>query len=152
MTKCAPVLCLLALSSCFAPRGFRQERFVYNVNGHMHNMRLLVPRGFDRTRLERDSAGNTARFYYYRNDMVFYAAHLTDTAKQYQPIDYSRNLPLPHNRSGWIFKGMNPDERYWREIRVANYKFGYINVPRSREREFDEALNRASLQNLEGYR
>lgn len=152
MIKFTPLLLLVLLSSCFLLRDLKRERFTYNANGQVHSIALQVPRGFDREKLERDSAGNTARLYFYSNGTVFYAAHLVDTAKQYQFIDYTQNIPLPHKRGGWIYKGMDSTERYWREIRLANYKFGYINVPRSREGDFDEALNWVSLQPLDGVR
>lgn len=146
MIKSTLCLCLVFLSSCFFFRDLKQERFVYNADGRSHVLHIRVPRGFDREKLERDSAGNTAQFFYYSNGTVFYTAHMADTSKPLQPIDYTRNIPLPHKSGGWIYKGMNPDERYWREIRLANYKFGYLNVPRSLEWDFDEALNFNSLQ------
>lgn len=146
MIKSTPLLCLVVLSSCFLLKDLKQERFVYNADGRAHVLHIRVPRGFDREKLERDSAGNTVQYYYYSNGTVFYAAFMVDTSKQLQPIDYTQNIPLPHKDGGWIYKGMNDDERYWREIRLANYKFGYVNVPRSLEGDFDEALNFNSLQ------
>lgn len=146
MIKSTPFLCLVLLSSCFLFRDLKGERFTYNANGQVHSLPIRVPRGFDREKLERDSAGNTTQFFYYSNGTVFYTAHVVDTAKQLQVIDYARNIPLPHKDGGWIFKGMDSNERYWREIRLANYKFGYTNVPRSLEHDFDEALNYNSLQ------
>jgi hypothetical protein len=146
MIKSTPFLFLVTLSSCFLLRDLRQERFTYNANGQVQSLPIRVPRGFDRAKLERDSAGNTAQFFYYSNGTVFYTAHMVDTAKQLQYIDYTRNIPLPHKEGGWIYKGMDSTERYWREIRLAHYKFGYIHVPASLEYHFDEALNHNSLQ------
>lgn len=146
MIKSTPLLCLVVLSSCFLLKDLKQERFVYNADGRPHAIHIRVPRGFDREKLERDSAGNTVQYYYYSNGTVFYTAHMVDTSIQLQPIDYTRNIALPHKDGGWIYKGMHDDERYWREIRMANYKFGYVNVPRSLEWDFDEALNFNSLQ------
>jgi hypothetical protein len=146
MIKSTLFLFLVFLSSCFLFRDLKRERFAYNANGRPHVLHTRVPRGFDREKLERDSAGNTAKFYYYSNGTVFYTAHMVDTSKQLQYIDYTRNIPLQHKDGGWIYKGMDSTERYWREIRLANYKFGYINVPGSQEYDFDEALNYNSLQ------
>lgn len=146
MIKSIPFFFLVLLSSCFLLKDLKPERFTYNANGQLYSMPTRVPRGFDREKLERDSAGNTAKFYYYSNGTVFYTAYMADTSKQLQYIDYTANIPLPHKDGGWIYKGMDSSERYWREIRLANYKFGYINVPRSLEYNFDEALNFNSLQ------
>jgi hypothetical protein len=146
MVKFTPLLLLVLLSSCFLLRDLKRERFTYNVNGQVRTLHLQVPRGFDREKVEVDSAGNTAKFYNYSNGTVYYVAHMVDTARQYQYINYGKNMPLEHINGGWIYKGMDSTERYWREIRVGAYKFGYTNVPRSREGDFDEALNWTSLQ------
>jgi hypothetical protein len=146
MIKFTPLLLLLLLSSCFLLRDLKRERFTYNANGQVGTMVLQVPRGFDREKVEVDSVGNTVKFFHYSNGTVFYAAHLVDTAKQYQYINYGRNIPLEHIKGGWIYKGMDSTERYWREIRVGPYKYGYIAVPKSHEGDFDEALNWNSLQ------
>ena len=145
MIRSTPLFCLFCLSSCFLFKDLKREQFTYNANGQARTLHLQVPRGFHRHRDEVDSAGNSARLYYYSNGNVFYAAYLADTAKQYQAIDYSRNLPLQHIKGGWIFKGMDSSGRYWREIRVGACKFGYTGVPPSREGDFDEALNWVSL-------
>lgn len=146
MVKSTLLFCLFLLSSCFLFKDLKQDRLTYNANGQVQTMHLKVPRGFHRHHNEVDSAGNTARRYYYSNGTVFYAAYLADTAKQYQSIDYSRNIPLQHIKGGWIFKGIDSTGRYWREIRVGACKFGYTGVLPSREGDFDEALNWMSLQ------
>src|SRR5688572_27042439 len=105
--KFTPLLLLVLLSSCFLLRDLKRERFTYNANGQGRTMLLQVPRGFDREKVETDSAGNTALVYYYSNGTVFYAAYLVDTTKQYQYIDYARNIPLEHIKGGWIYKGMD---------------------------------------------
>jgi hypothetical protein len=145
MFRSTPLFCLLVLSSCFLQKDLKRREFTYNANGQEQTMHLKVPRGFFHHKDEVDSAGNTARLYYYSNGTVFYAAYLTDTAKQYQLIDYSRNLPLQHIKGGWIFKGMDSTGRYWREIRVGACKLGSPGVSPSREGDFDEALNWVSL-------
>jgi hypothetical protein len=145
MFRSAPLFCLFCLSSCFLFKDLKREQFTYNNNGQTHSLPLKVPKGYRSEKLEVDSAGNTARFFYYKGGTVFYAAHLVDTARQYQSIDYSRNIPLQHIKGGWIFKGMDSTGRYWREIRVGTCKFGYSGVPPSREGDFDEALNWSSL-------
>jgi hypothetical protein len=146
MIRSAPLLFLFVFSSCFLFKDLKADRFTYNADGQAYSIKTRVPRGFDREKLERDSAGNTVKFYYYSNGTVFYSAYMADTSKQLQYIDYTRHIPLPHKDGGWIYKGMDSTERYWREIRLANYKFGYVNVPRSLEWDYDEALNYNSLQ------
>ena len=149
MTRILPIVCLLFCSSCFLLRDIKRDSFSYNANGQARTIPLFVPKGFSRERVEADSAGNTVKYYSYGNGTVFYAAYVTDTSKQYQYINYEKNLPLEHIRGGLIFKGLDSTNRYWREIRLRTYKFGYKNVSRSQEGDFDEALNKISLQDLQ---
>ena len=146
MVKFTPLLLLVLLSSCFLLRDLKRERFTYNANGQARTLVVQVPRGFDREKLEVDSAGNTTKFYNYSNGTVYYVAHLVDTARQLQFINYGINMPLEHINGGWIYKGQDSTGRYWREIRVGPYKYGYRAVPRLQEGDFDEALNWSSLQ------
>jgi len=148
MTKTyAPfLLLLLGLSACiFRKEKYKTSRFTYTRNGQAVSIPLVVPKGFQRQ--ERvDTAGVSLQTFYYPNGAMLYAAFLQDTLMELQPFD--KRLHQPHTRraGGLVYKGQDAEERFYREIRQGNLRFGYRLVPRSAELQFDSATNFASLQ------
>jgi len=135
---------LLIVASC-TPYHFTVKPFHYRVNDATYTIPLQVPKGYSSEKTMTDSAGNPVQVYYYKDGSFLYAAHISDSAT-YQPIDTSRNVPLPHPSGGWIYKGIKENGLFWREIRLNNgLVYGYRNVPKSNEMEFDRAVDFSSL-------
>ncbi len=138
---------LISLSSCYLITGYKKRSFTYS-NGpeQSHTLKLQVPRGYLDEKTTTDSTGNKEQVYRYINGMVFYVAYTPDTLKEFHPIEESRHVPLPHAQGGWIFKGVEKNNLFWREIRQDSLRFGYRYVPSELEAKFDAALNFNSLQ------
>lgn len=140
------LLPLLLLSACFLRRkDYRATQFTYTQNGQAYSVPLVVPKGFQRQ--ERvDTAGVTFHAFYYPYGAVLYAAFLQDTMTELQGFDKRMHQPRNHYPNGFVYKGQDADERFYREIRQGNLRFGYRLVPGAVELLFDSATNFASLQ------
>jgi hypothetical protein len=132
------------LCSCFlqGPH-FRQASFHYTENNIQQQIPLELPKDHTSEKTVTDSAGNTSTTYRY-GKALFYVAYVQDTLQAMQPIDTSMNIPRIHPLGGLIYKGMNEDGTFWREIRRQHLRFGYQNVPRASEYLFDSVTNYAS--------
>lgn len=132
----------LVCPSCFLFSDFRRSSFSYSKNGSSYTTSLVVPKGYKRTDRQVDSAGNLVNYFYYPGEAVLYFAVLTDTSKQYQPINYSANIPRElYNAT--FYKGSDSSFRYWRENRFDHFRAGYRNV--EDDAVFDSSLNYFSL-------
>jgi hypothetical protein len=140
------LLPLLLLSACFLRRKeYQATQFTYTRNGQVYSIPLVVPKGFQRQ--ERvDTAGVTLHTFYYPYGAMLYAAYLQDTMIELQPFDKRLHQPRSDYPSAFIYKGQDADERFYREIRQGNLRFGYRLVPRATELLFDSATNYAALQ------
>lgn len=136
---------LFILPACFLRKDFRASQFTFDANGQSQTVPLIVPRGF--TKQERtDTAGIALQTFYYPGGPVFYVAHLKDTSFQLQTIDERLHQPRVHFLGGRVFKGMDKDELFYREIQQGNLRFGYRLVPKAVELHFDSATNFAAMQ------
>src|SRR5215217_882287 len=132
----------VSLSSCFLFPKYRRTNFTYTEGGHSYFIPIVVPKGYVRERTEVDSSGNTILSYFYDSKASFYVAYLVDTATNLQPIIEEENIPRVAITTGaFIYKGMDADMLYWREIRKDNLRVGYRSVPRELESRFDSATN-----------
>ena len=139
---------LMIVTSCSLFKNFKTIPFHYSANDKRYTVPVQVPKGYSREKTTVDSAGNEVQFYYYANGSFIYVAHVTDSA-MYQPIDTSRNIPLPHPSGGLIYKGLKSNGLFWREIRLNNgLIYGYKDVPQQNELEFDRALDFSSLEKV----
>ena len=135
----------IVLVSCFLFKDYKKTNFVHNRNGQPATMQLLVPRGY--IKQERiDTAGISLQTFYYPGGALLYAAYLTDTTYELQPLKKAIHQPLFHRLGGLVYKGQAENELFFREIRQGNYRFGYRDVPSINEDYFDSATNYASLQ------
>lgn len=133
------------LSSCFLRRDYRASRFNFEREGQTVSIPLIVPKGFQRQ--ERvDTAGISLQTFYYPNGAILYSAYLKDSAMQLQSINEKVHQPRVHFLGGQVYKGVDGNELFYREIRQGNLRFGYRLVPPSVELQFDSATNYASLQ------
>ncbi len=140
------LLLLLACQSCFLFPKFRKDQINFTENGLQKNYRVVVPKGYNQKEKITGATGNQEIYYHYPGGAVLYFAHVTDTAYQYQPINYQVNMPkeLYH---ALFYKGIDSTySYYWRENRVGDYKIGYIKAAAGDEWRFDSALNYFSLR------
>ena len=136
----------VVMASCSLFKSYTTRSFHYKAKDKTYTVLLQVPKGYTRQKTVTDSAGNAAQLYYYGDGSFLYAAHMAD-AVIYQSVDTSRNIPLPHPSSGLIYKGMRENGLFWREIRLSNgLVYGYGNVPKRNEIEFDRAVDFSSLR------
>ncbi len=133
-----------ALQSCSIFSRYRRSDFTYTANGQSQTVRLVVPKGYSRTELKKDAAGNEVKYYYYSGGTQLYFAALTDTALELQPILYDINIPRELFNSIY-YKGIDSNGRYWRETRFDHFKSGYRNVKKGRDGRFDSSMNYFSL-------
>lgn len=140
------LLLLFLLSACFFRRNdFKPSQFTYSANGQDYAVPLMVPKGFQRQ--ERvDTAGIALQTFYYPGGQVFYVAHLRDTTFQLQAIDERLHQPRVHFLGGRVFKGIDKNELFYREIQQGNLRIGYRLVPKGAELLFDSVTNYAAMQ------
>ena len=148
--KSVVILFLCAtLSSCFLFSKYRRTDFTYNEGSQSYTIPVVVPKGFVKERTEVDSSGNTILSYVYKNNALFYIAHLEDTATQVQPIAEDENQPRINLMTGaLVYKGLDSFNLYWREVRRNDLRFGYRFVPKDWEIRFDSATNYGIVQRL----
>jgi len=150
MRKITAIIFLtLTLSSCFLFSKFKRTNFTYSEGAHSYFIPILVPKGYIKERTEVDSSGNTILSYSYSSKASYYVAYLVDTATQLQSIIEEDNIPRVAMATGaFIYKGMDADMLYWREIRKDNLRVGYRSVPRELESRFDSATNYVAVRPL----
>lgn len=134
-----------AVPACFLSKEYKQSTFTYTRNGQAVVVPLLVPKGF--TNEERiDTAGVIVHEFRYGDGAILYTAYLTDSTTELQPINKARHQPVRGPQDGLVYKGMDSNERFFREIRRGPFRFGYRNVSREEELKFDSATNYAAMQ------
>ena len=147
MKKLTAILFLFIVpGSCFLSK-YKKTNFTYNDESLSYSIPIVVPKGYTKERTEIDSMGNTILSYTYKDKMLFYVAHLQDTGTQLQPIIEEQHLPhVALSTGALVYKGVDKDNRYWREIRRKDLRVGYRSVPKEMESRFDSATNYAILQ------
>jgi hypothetical protein len=137
------VVCLLP--ACFLAKEYKQASFTYTANGQTASMPLIVPKGY--VKEERiDTAGVMMHLFRYANGAFLYSAYVSDSTAQLQAINKSLHQPVGGPQGGLVYKGIDENELFYREIRRGPLRFGYRNVPESVELRFDSATNFAAQQ------
>lgn len=145
MKRCWIFLLMFLLQSCFLFNKFKKSSFTYSENGVARQSFLMVPKKYRRVERNTDSLGNEMQTFHYAGGALLYFVRTRDTIKQYQPIDYEINLPKELYGSVF-FKGIDLDNRYWRENRKSSFRSGYRFVYPGKDWQFDSALNYFSLR------
>lgn len=135
---------LFGISSCALFNDFKKREFEYGPEARS-KFEIIIPKGWSKKDIGLDSAGYKEQFYTYTNGSMLYFVRAADTTKIYQQFDTSRHIPLIHPKGGLIYKGIDPNGLYWREIKINEFRFGYKGVPTETEVRFDSALNYAAL-------
>lgn len=131
--------------ACFLAREYKQASFSYTANGQLASMPLIVPKGY--VKEERiDTTGVMMHLFRYANGAFLYAAYVPDTTAQLQAINKSLHQPVGGPQGGLVYKGIDENDLFYREIRRGPLRFGYRNVPESVELRFDSATNFAARQ------
>ncbi|WP_121352175.1 hypothetical protein [Flavisolibacter nicotianae] len=136
---------IFLFSSCFLVKDYKQKQFTYTTDGRAVHLPMVVPKGYVKEE-KKDTAGITLQSFTYPGGALLYAAYLTDTTFEIQPFDTALHQPQIHRLGGWVYKGQNEDDLFYREIRQGHLRFGYRLVPQSKELAFDSATNYLSLQ------
>src|SRR5215203_1198037 len=119
---------VVILSSCFLSK-YKRTNFTYTDNSQSYEMSIIVPKGYTKEKTEVDSSGNTILSYFYKDNSFFYVAYLLDSNAQLQPIIEEENIPrMEHTTGAFIYKGMDTENLYWREIRRDGLRVGYHHV------------------------
>jgi len=135
------LLLLLACQSCFLFPKFRKDNISFTENGLQKNYRVVVPKGYNKKEKLTGPTGNEEMYYHYPGGALLYFARVTDTAIQYQPLNYELNMPkeLYH---ALFYKGIDStNQYYWRENRINHYKIGYTRAAAGDDWRFDSSLN-----------
>ncbi|HUQ97292.1 MAG TPA: hypothetical protein VM010_06480 [Chitinophagaceae bacterium] len=131
-------------SSCFIFSPLRKRTFEFPAGNTSQTLRVLVPKRYQKKQTFTDSSGNQQDFYSYSNGAVLYIIQSHDTLRLFQPIDTASNIALPHLLGGTMYKGLDSNNLFWREIRTDSFRFGYRFVPTDVEPVFDSAVNYAA--------
>lgn len=136
-------LMLVIFSSCSLFDGMRKKSFNYN---EQQSLPLLVPKGYKKTELKQDSAGNKMRLFSYKDGGALYF-YYGDTAKEYQSFDTAMHISKFYPGNVQFYKGQDSSNGlFWRESRHKNFRFGYRNISIAREAKFDSSINYAGWQ------
>lgn len=133
--------------SLFAPK-FHSTTFNYNSVAGVRTAPIIAPAGFNKVERSDDGAGNYGVLYHY-GAAKYFVVFLQDTAAFALNIDTSVNQPLDHPDGGQVYKGIDANSNFWRELKKQHLRVGYENVPKSMEGAFDQASNVTS-RNLFG--
>jgi hypothetical protein len=132
----------LLLTSCFLQKPYRMETFSFTEKGVSYSYPIVVPRGYKKKFSSVDEAGNNIITYSYKNGAVFYFTHMADTSVDMQPFNDHENIARQsHHTGALIYKGMDANYLYWREVRQNNLRAGYRFVIGDEEVRFDSATN-----------
>jgi hypothetical protein len=130
------------LASCFLVKPYRVENFSFTSGNTNYSVPLVVPRGYSKKWVSQDSSGNNILTYQYKDGSIFYLAHVKDTSVDLQPLEWSENIARQsHHTGALIYKGMDKDHLFWREVRQKNFRSGYRFVNGDEEYRFDSATN-----------
>jgi hypothetical protein len=134
---------LIFLAACSVFRGMRKKSFVYR-SGEV--LPLLVPKGYQKSELQTDSAGNKTQIFWYDNNAALYF-YFGDTTASNLPTDTSFNIAKYYPGDVRFFKGQDSSNAlFWRESRYKNFRFGYRNINTGKESLFDSSVNYAAWQ------
>jgi hypothetical protein len=138
------LLLMVIFNSCFLFSDFKRSHFSFLKEGKETPVEVVVPKKYNKSETQTDSAGNQIHYYYYSGGTVLYFAFLKDTNTQLQPIDYEMNIPKPLYQTVYM-KGLDSSNHYWRETKFDQYKAGYQHVDEDDDGVFDSSINYFSL-------
>jgi hypothetical protein len=132
--RTATFILLIVLVSC-SPFKFRTLQFTDNEN---HSISVVVPKGYSKVDEGLDTAGNWVRTYHYSGNTKFF---IEKTNREIEWLDTTFHVAKIHPNGAVMYKYMEDGPVYTREVRLKNYRFGYVKVSPSLEIRFDSAVN-----------
>ena len=133
-------LLLIAVSSCSLFDGMRKKSFAYDEG---QSLPLVIPKGFSKTELKTDSAGNKTKLFSYGDGAALYF-YYGDTEIA---IDTTMHISKFYPGNVQYYKGQDSSNGlFWRESRYKNFRFGYRNIATEKEGMFDSSVNYAAWQ------
>lgn len=136
-------LLLCHCASCFSFPKLGKHSFDYNVAGRAAYIAVMLPKGFKTGETITDSSGAQVKRYTYGDGAELYFARMRDTFTMIRSIDTSRHIPGITLRGATMYKGIEKDYTFWREVRKGFFRVGYRNVTVPVEPRFDSAVNNA---------
>jgi hypothetical protein len=119
----------------------KKNSFAYQ-NGKI--LPLSIPKGYQKSELQTDSAGNRTHIFLYDNQAALYF-YYGDTTESNLPTDTSVNISKSYPLTVPFFKGQDSSTGlFWRESRFKNFRFGYRNISAEKEILFDSSVNYAA--------
>jgi hypothetical protein len=135
------VLLIVLFESCFLFRDHKRRPFSYtDASGTTATVATIVPKGFKRQEVIKDSLGQQGVVYHYLNGARFYVLY-SPLGGNFQKFDTAIHIPKPHLQGGIFYKGIDSTERWWREAQPPFFRIGYLNVNSDNEVAFDSAVN-----------
>lgn len=129
------------LESCFLFRDHKRRSFSYtDASGNQTTVAVIVPKGFKRQEVIKDSLGQQGVAYHYLSGAQFYILY-TPQGGNYQRFETTVHIPQPHLQGGIFYKGIDSTQRWWREAQPPSFRIGYRKVDNENEVRFDSAVN-----------
>jgi hypothetical protein len=101
---------------------------------------VTIPKGFLSQKQGTDTLGNTTWAFKYKGGAQFHFQVIRVTPDEW--VDTARHVPQIHPDGAVMYKWFEEvTEVYHRDVRLKNYRFGYMNVSWRREIRFDSAVN-----------
>lgn len=132
---------LMMIYSCNPYKALRTDRFSYTENGLKKTLELKVPKGFTKEKNEVDSAGSEKQTFRYANGAELYFMHLA-SPNSYPDFDTANHIGKQQLHGGLFYKEQDAAQRFWREVFVKNFRFGYRHAKIDKQEALlDSALN-----------
>ncbi len=136
------IVTIVVFESCFLFRDHKRREFSYMQAGDStsSSIAIIVPKGFKRQEVIKDSLGQQGIAYHYLGGAQFYILYAPQGGS-FQTFDTTVHIPEPHLQGGIFYKGIDSTERWWREALPPSFRIGYRNVNNENEVRFDSAVN-----------
>lgn len=101
---------------------------------------LIVPKGFKKVELTRDSAQLPSMVFHYKNGAELYFTRSQDTVKPFEFLPYDEQEPKELYGATY-YKSADGNGTLYRTERFRHYTLGYRKVPADDEWRYDSTLN-----------
>lgn len=131
------------ITACFPLHGLKQKEFVYFENEQRKVIKLEIPAGYKDEKIYLMAAGGKEIRYNYPGGAVLYFSYgVTWPSVNQESINKEiSNNRFRHEDDRIVFRGQEQKSKYWKEIQLEDFRFGYWNVTKSKITEFEHAVN-----------
>jgi hypothetical protein len=138
-------LMFFLIASCSVIDDFNRKEFTYEGKEREHKLVLHIPRGYKEEKKMLDTAGGKEQFYYYSNGALIYFTNKVSWPTENDSI-IRQMKPVSTDGESFVYRGMDKDGLYWKEIRHESFRFGYSYVPKSNIDRFEKAVNTVRMR------